>query len=109
MTTQHTPTPWTLNKRDRAPMIGFDVGDGGGLLPLVPEVHGFNLNVARANAAFIVTACNAHDALTAQNAALVAALRGLVKAEEDYGDEANVAINEALAPAYAALAAVGAK
>jgi hypothetical protein len=72
----HTPTPWMLNKRRRAPMIGFDVGDGGDLLPIAPVIHGYNVKVAKANARFIVRACNAYDSMLAA-----------IRASEDEYDE----------------------
>lgn len=54
---QHTPgPPWTLNKGNRKPMIGFDVKDGGPLLPIVPEVHGYCVAEAKRNARLIAAA-----------------------------------------------------
>jgi len=60
MTTQHTPTPWTARGErivaDRP--IGFGGYNEDDILSLArsPEVR-------RANAAFIVLACNAHEQL----------------------------------------------
>lgn len=56
MSAQHTPGPWTLNKGNRKPIIGFDVKDGGPLLPIVPEVHGHSAAEAKRNARLISAA-----------------------------------------------------
>ena len=44
--------------------------------------------------------------LLAERAELVEALQALVTAEEDYGDQSNVAVNEAWEPARALLARI---
>lgn len=53
---KHTPGPWALNPIGRNPIVGFDCGDGGALLPLVHSVHGFDEKVAMANARLIAAA-----------------------------------------------------
>lgn len=78
--TKHTPTPWVVNTSDAVPMIGIDLGDGGGLLPIVSTVHGPSKREAKANAAFIVLACNNFDALVA---ALEAARSETIKIAAD--------------------------
>lgn len=52
-TTQHTPTPWKLTEPDRIEQEGFG---------MICTTRGDNWQ-APANAAFIVRACNSHDAL----------------------------------------------
>ena len=56
MPTQHTPEPWTLDKKFGVPVIGIDVHDGGPLLPIVDVVHGKNKAEARKNARLIAAA-----------------------------------------------------
>ena len=65
---------------------------------------------ADADAAFIVEACNAHDTLTAENAALREALAGImerVDAAMAQGDEPGKGVAELLTAARAALAKDG--
>lgn len=52
----HTPGPWAVNEKFRKPIVGYDVGDGGDLLPIVDAVHGYNMKQARANARLIAAA-----------------------------------------------------
>ena len=74
MKLKHTPLPWHV--------------EGGLRCTVVAHKHNYVIasDVATDNAAYIVRACNAYPKM-------VAALRGLVKAEEAYGDESNVAVN----------------
>lgn len=51
----------------------------------------------------------AYAEAASQRARLFEALRSLVKAEEDYGDPANAAINEAWGPASELVATLGGK
>jgi hypothetical protein len=69
---EHTPTPWTLNKSFGNPVISVD-GDSD--WPIVPEVSGPTVKQAKANAAFIVRAVNAYDELKRVNEELLAALK----------------------------------
>jgi hypothetical protein len=66
----HTPTPWHRQ--------GFTVfaqrNPGGRKIYICDVSQDAGFAVSPANAAFIVTACNSHDKLTADKAALVAAL-----------------------------------
>ena len=71
-----TPGPWGLNRC--ADMIEAD--GIGQVLALVPHGAVLPEETRRANAAFIVQACNAHDSLVARVAALEEALRGLLRA-----------------------------
>lgn len=50
-TGQHTPTPWDLQTLRVS------------LVPVMIRVNGYTKETAAANAAFIVRACNNHDAL----------------------------------------------
>jgi len=50
-TGQHTPTPWNLQTLRVS------------LVPVMIRVNGYTKETAEANAAFIVRACNSHDAL----------------------------------------------
>jgi len=50
-TGQHTPTPWDLQTLRVS------------LVPVMIRVNGYTKETAEANAAFIVRACNNHDAL----------------------------------------------
>jgi hypothetical protein len=97
-TTTHTPTPW-YTELDRS--IRADDGDGH-----VALLAGSDFNVAteEANAAFIVRACNAHDAL-------VAALRELIDDADNSGVTAHFkgrGFDESIEKARAALAKAGA-
>lgn len=56
-----TPGPWVLNPTGGTPMIGFDVRDGGPLLPIVSVVHGYDTDEARANARLIAAAPRMFD------------------------------------------------
>ncbi len=49
MTKKHTREPWTINHDFKIPVIGYDVGDGGDLLPIVDVVHGMDIDQATAN------------------------------------------------------------
>lgn len=58
MTTQHTKTPWQVHD-------GFWIETEGYALQTksIAKTEGTDSSVRQANAAFIVKACNAHDAL----------------------------------------------
>lgn len=56
---QHTPTPWTADTEPNQP----EVTDCEGLLVAVVTGPDMAADEDRANAQFIVTACNAHKAL----------------------------------------------
>lgn len=78
----HTPTPW-FHRPKFTEITGAPIRDVSGAIlskHIVARVSNHNLSggnfVAAANAAFIVRAANCHDDL-------VAALRGLVKANDD--------------------------
>jgi hypothetical protein len=63
MSTEHTPTPWIVDESDQ----DFDQiisRTEEGLEVLVADVYG-DIETSKANAAFIVRACNSHDALVA--------------------------------------------
>ena len=104
MTNQHTPGPWTINKDGGVPIIGFDVGDGGELLPIVYRVGGFNQRVANANARLIAAAPALLAALTELHR-LVEVTDNIVETSDRYGiyhndmmdalDAAEVAIKQA--------------
>ena len=96
-----TPLPWAheqIGVSDAGPN-GVDVFDIG---PVDHEgcMRVRVATVADEDAAYIVHAANAYPKL-------VEALRSLVKAEEEYGDQGNVAINEAWMPAAALLRELG--
>lgn len=64
--TGFTQGPWTLNVQDGKfliPMVGIDLGDGGGLLPIVETVHGYDTEQCEANAQLIAAAPELLDAL----------------------------------------------
>lgn len=105
-----TALPWTLG--EYSDIAGHDCMTGGmkaGPAALdgsdygqraCQAINAETLAALTADAAYIVHACNHYPEL-------VAALRALVKAEEDYGDASNAAINEAWEPARALLAKLG--
>lgn len=67
MSTQHTPTPWT-NPTDggiKAPAECTTLRSGRKVPFRVCTMQDGDLETVRANAAFIVRACNAHDELVA--------------------------------------------
>ena len=66
-------------------------------------------NETEGNAAFIVLACNAHDALTADNARLRKALTRLVNAYQDEITRANNDVPLTSAALYQARAALAGK
>lgn len=84
MSAQHTPGPWRLNKGNRKPIIGFDVKDGGPLLPIVPEVHGYSVAEAKRNARLISAAPE-----------MLAALEHVASGKSGYLDKVRAAIAKA--------------
>ena len=76
---EHTPTPWRvetwtyLNGVEPRMMVQND----SNAIAQVIGLYRDNDDEQRANAAFIVEACNAHDALVEENARLRAALTQL--------------------------------
>jgi hypothetical protein len=46
---KHTEGPWTINPKDAQPIIGLDVGDGLGLIPIVSAVGGAHDEMIDAN------------------------------------------------------------
>lgn len=68
----HTPTPWRLNVTGS---YGDQVFNEKGLIVADCKWTASNFEGRCANAAFIVEACNAHDALVARVAELEGALR----------------------------------
>ena len=69
----HTPTPWALP----AGVMGADtVWDDTGRIRVASFVNEYD-------AQFIVTACNAHDALVARVAELTHALKAIAYGEND--------------------------
>jgi hypothetical protein len=87
----HTPTPWRTTK------IGASikpVSDNAATVAFVPD--GFH---RRGDAQFIVRACNNFDAL-------VAALAGLVEAEQQFARESGVELDDPVSDALTAACAV---
>jgi hypothetical protein len=84
MSAKHTPGPWTLNKTGGIPIVGFDVGDGGELLPIVPEVHGYNKREAKSNARLIAAAPDMLAALRRAVLALAFAAETSPAMRDDY-------------------------
>lgn len=97
----HTPTPWRTAK-------GFTGEDWERPGALIVQGHDYAIadcNVSSAyrpesndNAAFIVTACNNHDSLVAENARLREALKGIIAAltqNKTYPADINYAITMA--------------
>lgn len=86
----HTPTPWrTHNNIGRKSELGIIADDAPCIIACMSNAKEYP-SEARANLAFIVTACNEHDALKAQVAAQaeeVARLRGALEATEKRLDE----------------------
>lgn len=117
----HTPTPWRYVKTNGSPTSGQHMiaGSKPGYLA---EIRDCGSGDVSANAAFIVRACNAHDALTADNERLkgvcddlVAALKVFVdraewclKSGNEVQQAACVVFADRIADAYAALAKAGA-
>lgn len=67
MNTKHTPGPWVVEQQaDTTPVITYQARD----IAVIETAHGDS----KANAAFIVRACNAHDDLLAALAKCVDAL-----------------------------------
>ena len=68
MTTQHTPTPWTTERLVPNTVLAAHGVFGGPLSRAIADVGllvrpGLGTEEDAANAAFIVLACNSHDAL----------------------------------------------
>lgn len=59
--TEHTPTPWRNDQKPDA-LIVCDA-EGGSIADCAPPGPWMGHKTALANAAFIVRACNSHDAL----------------------------------------------
>ena len=87
-----TPLPWKV-----AAVGDLRIIHGGNPHARIATWRG---KVVNADPAYIAHAANAYPRL-------VAALRDLVKAEEEYGDQDNAAVNEAWAPAQALLRELG--
>jgi hypothetical protein len=96
---KHTPGPWVVSPKFRTPVVGYDVGDGGELLPIVEVVHGYDTKQARANAHLIASAPRLAGAL---RALLDVALSMDAERQDDRPTEE--AYQAALAEAQAALA-----
>ena len=103
--TQHTPTPWQLAENDNTIVISQQLDSDGNAYAIADVLVGNGHKsdgTKEANAAFIVKACNAHEALV--DAAKFAALY----CEEDWdvgagtGKEALKKLCEALKLAGAA-------
>jgi hypothetical protein len=60
---KHTEGPWTINPKDAQPIIGLDVGDGLGLIPIVSAVHGAHDEMIDANIRLIAAAPELYEAL----------------------------------------------
>lgn len=103
--TKHTPTPWTAEPS--AAHYEILCGRGAESVPHATQVAnvlmiGERREACRANADFIIRACNAHDEL-------VAALRGLIEtAEWAVPDTREKGLHGVIADARAALAKAGA-
>ena len=98
MTTQHTPTPWQVELRNAGAAIVAPAASGK-MHEATVICSGLGGN--RANAAFIVRACNAHDELVA-----ALTLAKYVLATLSLDDDCTEGQPEALAAARAALAKV---
>jgi len=102
-----TPGPWYEGRQAGRSKHGQEM--------IASEANGKTVAVvydADADAAFIVEACNAHDALTAENAALRKALTRMVNAYQDEITRANNDVpltSAALYQARSALAKGGAE
>lgn len=105
---KHTALPWHVGGKSRhdAPLNGdlprIWAGDRAGIADICtrrPIGSGVS-SEEKANAAYIVQCCNAFPDL-------VAALKELITAEEEYGDPDNVAINQAWLRAKDALKKAG--
>lgn len=72
--TTHTPTPWAVG--DNVKQAIYSVEDGECIAFAhnadLPELGGISVQVAKANAAFIVRAVNSHEALVAALESLMA-------------------------------------
>ena len=93
--TPATPLPWEELPAARSNLVHIEAGDDG--------LHAAVCSIPKSreqDAAYIVHACNTYPRL-------VEALRLLVKAEDEYGDGSNVAVNEALEPAERLLRELG--
>lgn len=85
----HTPGPW--RSAITASVVGRTVWRGD--LPKNNNYKRICRNIStQADASLIAAAPE-----------LLSSLQALVKAEEEYGEEGNVSINEALLPAYSAI------
>ena len=107
-----TPGPWALEPSEQRSIDGsreFKIvtdRPGGGLVGST-SAWWYDTETARDNAAFIVEACNSHDALTADNARLREALAGIMRRVDSAmaaGDCPGDGVSELLNAARAALA-----
>ncbi len=96
MKLNHTPTPWQIG--DKSELQVFSTDEINGLVMIADTVSGFNrkftASEARQNAAFIVRACNAHDALVECTNDYLQVLL-LRKAAGEYGSVIDAAITDA--------------
>jgi hypothetical protein len=73
---EHTPTPWWITEEGDTIYIMPPKGNDSPVIATLDlKGNGQGIRKNRANAAFIVTACNQHAALTARNKELVEALK----------------------------------
>jgi hypothetical protein len=103
--TKRTPGPWRIYKSDDGfddcpDFIGFGVtsihesmldsdGDPTDICEMVNVGH-LGVDVCEANAAFIVTACNAYDSLVSENARMQTALE-ILSHPENFKDTVGMA------------------
>lgn len=81
--TKHTPTPWKTNT---AVATYIQAADG---CHIAKTDDGYETDLREANAAFIVRACNSHDALVNQSTRLLKAI-----VDMNFSDEAIEAIED---------------
>jgi len=75
---EHTPTPWSAGSQWIFTYSGYPLPIASGYQHYVTSPGGYQYDAAVANAAFIVKACNAHEALLAENERLRLALKPFV-------------------------------
>ncbi len=105
---QHTPTPWKAQQglSSTSPRLEIVRADLSAFVAQVHRTHDGNKE-AEANAAFIVRACNSHDALVEALSALEAELSHLLdpnNTNNTLSEPQRRALNSDHARAFAALA-----
>ena len=91
---KHTPTPWAIKRTEDWATLSVSIVDSDGQEVATITPRGSTPDEMEANAAFIVTACNSHDALVEALEMLLADLNSMPQCyiQEDHENFARAAL-----------------